>query len=85
MAVTAPEWLTKRGGSLQPHSDGRTWYFMLRGQPQYKLVPVPVGGKFGCAISQTINGQRVESSSTATSLEDALRAGLEDLRKALGW
>jgi hypothetical protein len=85
MALTAPEWLTKHGGSLQLTSDGHSWYLMLRGQPQYKLVPVPVGGKFGCAISQTINGQRVDSSSTAASAEDAVRAGLEDLRKALGW
>ena len=85
MALTAPEWLARHGGSLLPASDGRTWFVMLEGQPQYTLAPVPVQGQFGCSILQTINGRRVDSSATATSAEEALRAGLEDLRKALGW
>jgi hypothetical protein len=85
MALTAPEWLTKRGGSLRRGSDDRTWFVMLGGQPQYKLVPVPVRGKVGVAISQTINGKRIDSASTAANEEEAVRAGLEDLRKALGW
>jgi hypothetical protein len=85
MTLSAPEWLKQHGGSLQPDSDGRTWYVMVRGQPQHKLRPVPAGGKFSCAIVQTINGRRIESTASAATAEDALRAGLEDLRQALGW
>ena len=42
--MTAPEWLTQRGGDLKLASDGRTWYFLLGGQPQYSLTAVPVAG-----------------------------------------
>jgi hypothetical protein len=58
---------------------------MLDDQPLYALVTVPVAGKFGCAIIQTNNGKRLETSSTAASAEEALRLGLEEVRKALGW
>ena len=85
MALTNPDWLSQRGGSLKLASDGKTWFVMLNHEPQYALAPVPVGGKFGCLIQQTINGQRVESPATYASAEDALRGGLDDLRKALGW
>jgi hypothetical protein len=85
MAITVPEWLARRGGSLRPSSDPRIWLLMFQGQPQYRLTPVPVGGKYGCAVEQTINGKRIPSPSAATSEEEAIRAGLEDLRKALGW
>jgi hypothetical protein len=44
-----------------------------------------VQGKFGCRISQTINGKRLDAAATYTSPEDAFRGGLEDLRKVLGW
>src|SRR5690349_3289788 len=85
MALAAPEWLTQRGGGLKPGSDGRTFYVMLNEQPLYAVVPVPVAGKFGAVILQTNNGKRLESSSTAASADEALRLGLEDLRKAVGW
>jgi hypothetical protein len=85
MAVNAPEWLVKRGGSLQPGPYGETWFVMLQGEPQYKLAPVPVAGKYGCVITQTINGKQIASSAQADSAEGAIQAGLEDLRKALGW
>jgi hypothetical protein len=85
MALTAPAWLTQHGGSLQPGSDRRTWFVLFAGQPQYALVPVPVTGQFGCAVRQTINGRRIDSSRRAATPEAALQAGLEDLRQALGW
>ena len=53
--------------------------------PQYALQPVPVQGKFGCVIKQTINGKRIECTGTYASEGDAIRGGLDDLRKALGW
>jgi hypothetical protein len=49
------------------------------------LVPFPVAGKHGCIVEQTVNGKRLESKNTYASQEEALRGGLEDLRKALGW
>ncbi len=85
MTISAPEWLTKRGGTLRPGGDARVWFVVFRGEPQYKLTPVPVDGKFGCAVMQTINGKRIESATRADTPEEALRGGLEDLRKALGW
>ena len=85
MALAAPEWLTRRGGSLKAGSDGHTCYLMLNDQPLYAVVPMPVKGKIGCAIIQTNNGKRMEITSTAGSPEDALRLGLEEVRKTLGW
>jgi hypothetical protein len=85
MAVKVPEWLARRDGSLKPGPYGETWYVMLGGEPQYKLAPVPVAGKYGCAITQTINGKLIESTARADTADGACQAGLEDLRKALGW
>jgi hypothetical protein len=85
MAVKVPEWLARRGGSLTPGAYGEMWFVMLRGAPEYKLAPVPVGGKYGCAITQTINGKPIESAARSDTADGACQAGLEDLRKALGW
>ncbi len=85
MAIPAPDWLVKRGGSLQPGAYGDVRFVMFEGAPQYKLATVPVGGKYGCAITQTINGKRIESTAIADTPERAIQGGLEDLRKALGW
>ena len=83
--MTAPDWLIQRGGALKLGSDGQIWYAVFDGRPEYSLVATPVAGKFGCAIRQTINGNRIESQATAATKDDAIKAGLEDLRKALGW
>jgi hypothetical protein len=85
MALAAPEWLTQRGGGLKMGSDGHTCYVMLNDQPWYAVLPVPVAGKYGCTLIQTNNGQRIECGGTAASADEALRLGLEDLRKAMGW
>jgi hypothetical protein len=83
--MTAPDWLMHRGGDLKLGSDGRTWYFLLGSQPQYSLAAVPVAGRFGCAVRQTINGKRIDSAGVYATAEEAVGGGLEDLRKALGW
>jgi len=85
MSLTAPSWLVERGGSLKLDSDGHTWFLMMGDQPNYSLRPVPVAGKVSCTIRQTINGRRVPSTATFPNDEEALRNGLEDLRKDLGW
>ena len=83
--MTAPDWLTARGCTLKLASDRNTWYVLCDGRPDYSLVATPVAGKFGATIRQTINGRRIESTATFASKDDAIRGGLEDLRKALGW
>jgi hypothetical protein len=70
---------------LEAGRDGQTYLVLLAGEPQYLLVPIPIAGKFGCAVMQTINGKRLDSGASYPSQEEALRGGLEDLRKALGW
>jgi hypothetical protein len=77
--------LTQRGGTIRPGIDGRSWLVYFDGQPQYQVSPVPVTGKFGSQVMQTINGRRVETRGTFANAEEAVRGGLEDLRKALGW
>ena len=83
--MTIPDWLAQCGGNLKLGSDGHTWYVLVGSQPQYSLIAVPVGGRFGCAIRQTINGKRIDSAGVCSSVNDAICAGLEDLRKTLGW
>jgi hypothetical protein len=83
--VATPDWLAKRGGVLQGSTNGSAWLVLLDNSPQYRLVPVPVGGKYGCEVTQTVNGRRLEGTGTYPSIEEAIRGGLEDLRKALGW
>ena len=83
--MIAPDWLTQRGAALKLGSDGQRWYVLFAGRPDYSLIAVPVGATFGCAIRQTINGRRIESAGVYGSKEDAIKGGLDDLRKALGW
>lgn len=83
MALTTPEWLARHGGELR--AEKTSWVVFFDRAPQYRLTPLPVAGKFGCEVMQTINGKRVESGGTYATMEDAIRGGLEDLRKALGW
>jgi hypothetical protein len=83
--MVSPDWLTRRGGSVHRAHAGNAWFVIFNNQVQYRLVPVPVEGKYGCVITQTVNGQRVHSESRADTADAAIVAGLDDLRKALGW
>jgi hypothetical protein len=85
MAVTSPDWLTQHGAELRPSKDGKAYTVYVAGQPQYLLLPVPAKGKHGCRVSQTINGKRLDGAGTWPTLDEAVRGGLDDLRKALGW
>jgi hypothetical protein len=49
------------------------------------LTPVPVQGKYGCVIKQTNNGRRIENTGVYLRADEALRGGLDELRRALGW
>jgi hypothetical protein len=85
MSLTTPDWLEKRGGRLQPSKNGGAWLVYVGGEPQYMLIPSPARGKFSCRIAETINGRRFDSDATYANSEDALRGGLDELRKTLGW
>jgi hypothetical protein len=85
MSPTPPAWLVKRGGNLKLASDNTTWFVLIGDQLNYSLRPVPVQGKIGCAIRQTVNGRRIPCTATYTTEAEAVRNGLEDLRAELGW
>jgi hypothetical protein len=85
MSLSAPDWLKVRDCSLKPGIDGRSSFVFLSSAPQYELTPVPVKGKFGCEIRQVVNGKRLDGAGVYPSEEEALRGGLEELRKKLGW
>jgi hypothetical protein len=85
MPLSLPDWLKVRDGVLKPGIDGRSWFVCLSGAPQYEVTPVPVKGTFGCEIRQTINGKRFDGEGVYPSQDEALRGGLEELRKKLGW
>ena len=85
MSVTTPEWLSKHGGELRRATVPDTWLVLIGGEPQYRLTPVPAEGKCSCQVTQTVNGRRLDRAAAFPSLEEAIQAGLDDLRKALGW
>jgi hypothetical protein len=85
MTATTPDWLTRRGVQLQASKDGQSWLVYLGKEPQYLLMAVPVKGQFGCRITQTINGRRLDGRIRCAAVEAALHGGLDELRKALGW
>jgi len=85
MALTAPDWLTRRGGTLRVHPDGSSWWVVIDGRPLYMLRAIPAKNKFSSQVEETVNGKRLESKTVYAAAEEALRGGLEDLRKNLGW
>jgi hypothetical protein len=85
MAVTTPDWLARHDCQVRPSSDGRSCLVYLGNEPQYLVMAVPAAGKFSCRLTQTNNGRRLDGTATYPSIEEALRGGLEDLRKVLGW
>jgi hypothetical protein len=83
--MTPPAWLTARNGDLRRAIDGRSLFVCFGQEPQYELVPLPVQGKHGCRIRQTINGKSVDCPAAYATADAALLAGLDMLRGQLGW
>jgi hypothetical protein len=83
--MTTPDWLAQRGAELKASKDGRSYVVQVNGHPQYLVIPVPADGKHACRVSQTVNGKRLDSGAVHATVDEAVRGGLEDLRKALGW
>ncbi|MFO0850674.1 MAG: hypothetical protein U0871_19270 [Gemmataceae bacterium] len=82
---TAPDWLSLRDGSLKPGIRDHILFVMVGDQPQYKLEARPAAGQFTCAVTQTINGKRVDGGAKYPTRDAALSGGLDELRAALGW
>ena len=82
---TVPDWLKLRDGSLKRGLNGTAVLVMLGGQPQYRLDVRPAGGTFTCAVTQTVNGRRLDDGATYPTPDAALAGGLEQLRNKLGW
>jgi hypothetical protein len=85
MSVSTPDWLARHGGELRANPDGQSYAVYFGPVLEYVLHPFPVQGKFGCRVKQTINGKHLESGAPHPTEDDAVRGGLEDLRRALGW
>jgi hypothetical protein len=83
--MTTPDWIIRHGGDVRPGPLSQIWYVYFDGEPQYALSLVPVAGKHSCEVRQTINGRQLDSGSAHATEEEAISAGLEELRKALGW
>jgi hypothetical protein len=83
--MTTPDWLARRGGELRPGPVGATWYVYFDNEPQYAVTPLPVAGKHGCRVTQTINGKTMDGGSGYVTEAEAIQSGLETVRKALGW
>jgi hypothetical protein len=82
---TVPNWLKLRDGSLKPGLGEHVVFVMLGGQAQYRLDARPAEGKYACAVTQTVNGRRLDDATTYPTLDAALAGGLEQLRNKLGW
>jgi hypothetical protein len=85
MTVPTPDWLTRRGAALRRVHDGRTWLVLINGGPEYKLTPLPAGGRSSCSIVQAVNSKRLDKPATYPTAEEAVQGGLEQLRQILGW
>ena len=83
--MITPDWLARRGGELRRGPVDGGWFVYFDGEPQYALTPVPVSGKHSCQVTQTINGRRLDSGGVHATEDEAITAGLEELRLALGW
>jgi hypothetical protein len=70
---------------VQLGPDQRSWFVVFNNQPQYRLAPVPAGGRYSVEVLQTVNGRRLEKGNLYSSADEAIAGGLEDLREALGW
>jgi hypothetical protein len=85
MGVAVPGWLANHDGSVVRDVDSRKWLVLFRNEPQYHIDVHPAGGEFAADIVQSNNGRHVGSTKNCPSERDALAAGLEELRKLLGW
>jgi hypothetical protein len=82
---TAPDWLARRGAALRRGLSEASWLVLFDRTPQYRLDVRPAMGRFACAVTQTVNGRRLDRGGNFSDADAALQGGLEDLREVLGW
>ena len=83
--MTAPDWLSLRGGGLAIGLSNHTLIATIDGHPQFRLDVVPAKGQFTCAIVQSNNGKRLDGGIAYSTHNAAMAGGLEELRARLGW
>jgi hypothetical protein len=85
-SVPAPEWLTRRDGTLKLGIRPEILFVVLGGQPQYRLDIRPATGTFAASVTMTVNGKRLDDPAKHyASVAAAFTGGLEQLREKLGW
>jgi hypothetical protein len=82
---SVPDWLKLRDGSLKPGVRDQIVFVMVGDQPHYRLDVRPAAGQFACAVTQTVNGRRLDEATTYPTADAALAGGLDQLRAKLGW
>ncbi|MSR30976.1 MAG: hypothetical protein EXR99_05660 [Gemmataceae bacterium] len=85
MGITTPDWLSKRNAKLEASKDGQSWLVFFGSELAYVVALAPAKGKFTTKVMETINGKQIPQAEVFENAEDAVRAGLEKLRGALGW
>lgn len=84
--MTVPDWLTRHAGRLAPGLQPHVTLVMLGDQPQYRVDVRPAGGTFAAAVTQSVNGKRLDDpAKTYPDPAAALAGGLDQLREKLGW
>lgn len=83
--LPAPEWLTRRDGSLREGLTDNVRIVSQDGHPQFRLSVVPAGGQFICGIVQLINGRRMDGGRKWKTPDEAFEGGMTELRAKLGW
>ena len=82
---TAPNWLTKRDGSLMPGLREYIAFVVISDRPEYRLEVRPADGKFACVVSYTNNGKLIEGQESQPTADAAWTDGLVRLKNRLGW
>ena len=80
--------MARRGAITRMHflsKDGKSWLVHVGGELVYVLALVPVQGRHGIKLMQTINGKLTPVDGAHGSPSQALEAGLSALRDKLGW
>jgi hypothetical protein len=83
--MTAPDWLSRREGTLQTGLSPETLFVVIAGRPDYRIDVRPAQGGYVAAITKTVNGARLDADAVSKSVPDALSAGLSHLKSKLGW
>ncbi|NBU73729.1 MAG: hypothetical protein EBS30_00640 [Planctomycetes bacterium] len=85
IATATPNWLALHQATLTASKDGTSWLVHIGHELVYVLALLPVSGKHGIKLMQTINGRQFPVEGIFETPEAALAAGLEKLRTVLGW